>query len=167
MKSMTLELTERRRRLLQNALEHWSPAVKRIRSRVRGMGYADAAELIEPDTDLLEGSDTEPGLVARLDPQEDLFDTDEADGPAITLNRREARLAYYALRKHRERVQKLRKDLQEEGYSPEELEEDLEVLGKTADPDENEPSTGLIGEVDAGWEEDPEDPDQMELDEQT
>jgi hypothetical protein len=159
-----LELTERRRRLLKSALEHWSPAVKRIRSRVKGMGYRKAAQLIEPDTDLLEGSDTEPGLVARLDPQEDLFNTDEADGPAITLNRRELRLAYYALRKHRERIQKLKKDLKEEGYAPDDLEEDLEILGETADPDEGEPSSGMIGEVDFGWEEEPEDEDQLEID---
>lgn len=163
MNAMELELTERRRRLLKSALEHWSPAVKRIRSRVKGMGYREAAQLIEPDTDLLEGTDTEPGLVARLDPQEDLFDTDEADGPAITLGRREIRLAYYALRKHRERIQKLRKSLKEEGYAPEDLEDDLEILGQTADPDEDEPSTGLIGDVDFGWEEEPEDEDQMEL----
>lgn len=164
MKTLTLELTERRRRLLRNALDHWTPAVKRIRSRVRGMGYAEAADLIEPDTDLLEGTDTRPGLVARLEPQEDLFDQDEADGPAITLEGRECRLSYYACRKHRERLLKLKKDLGEEGYDPEDLETDLEVLGETADPDEGEPSTGLIGDLDFGWEDEGPDPDQLELD---
>jgi hypothetical protein len=162
MRTLTLELDERRRRLLQNALDHWTPAVKRIRSRVKGMGYREAAELIEPDTDLLEGTDTDVGLIARLDPQEDLFDQDDAEGPAITLEGRELRLCYYALRKHRERIQKLRTDIHEEGYSTDDIEQDLEVLGRTADPDEGEPSTGLIGEVDFGWEQE-EDPDQMEL----
>lgn len=167
MKTLTLELTERRRRLLRNALDHWTPAVKRIRSRVRGMGYAEAANMIEPDTDLLEGTDTRPGLVARLEPQEDLFDQDEAEGPAITLEGRECRLSYYACRKHRERLLKLKKDLGEEGYDPEDLETDLEVLGETADPDEDEPSTGLIGDLDFGWEDEGPDPDQLELDART
>lgn len=163
MKTMTVELDERRRRLLQNALDHWTPAVKRIRSRVKGMGYREAAELIEPDTDVLEGTDTKPGLIARLDPQEDLFDQDETDGAGITLEGRELRLCYYALRKHRERVQKLRTDLKEMGNATDELEEDLDVIGRTADPDEGEPATGMIGEVDFGWEEEGPDPDQLEL----
>lgn len=153
--AIMLDLDEDTRRILQHALEHWTRAVKGIVTRVEGMGYP--LPMAVEDRKILEGGgDGKPGLVERLDPQASLFEG-STEGAGISLTDDEARFAFYAVRKHRERVDKLRKDLKDQDYETVEQEADLDRIG------DHEEGEGLLGDLDLGWLDTPPDPDQTEI----
>lgn len=163
----TVPLGDGRRRILRVALAHWGDALKRVASRVQGMGYHPTAAAMRRDRDLIEGDDQSQGLVERLSPQHSLLEKPEegvSDG-AVALTHDELRLSYYAVRKHRERILDLKRKNEKEEYETEEQEADLAMIGEPRG-DDGEPSTGFLSDLDLGWEEAEVDPAQMNLAEQ-
>lgn len=164
----TIDLSSGRRRILRVALAHWANALKRVSSRVQGMGYHRTAASMRIDRELIEGDDANQGLLERLNPQGNLLE-DEAELPTeggVPLNHDELRLSYYAVKKHRERILDLKRKNEKEEYETEEQEADLDMIGEPAGPD-GESSSGFLAELDLGWETADPDPLQMDLTETT
>lgn len=159
-----VDVSGRRRLLLRVGLDHWADALKRVSSRVQGMGYPRPAVAMRRDRDLIEGDDQSQGLLERLRPQGNLLEEEDEipdeDGQ-VAMSHDELRVAYYALRKHRERILDLKRSNEKEEYEPEEQERDLAIIGEPAGDDGQ--SSGFLNELDLGWEEDPPDPRQMEM----
>lgn len=163
----SVPLGDGRRRIMRVALAHWGDALKRVASRVQGMGYHPTAAAMRRDRALIEGDDQSQGLVERLSPQQNLLSDPEespVDG-AVALSHDELRLSYYAVRKHRERILDLKRKNEKEEYETEEQEADLAMIGEPRG-DDGEPSSGFLADLDLGWEEAELDPAQMDLVEQ-
>lgn len=168
MSSRQIDVSGPRLRILRVALAHWARALKRVSSRVQGMGYPGTAAAMREDRERIKGSDHAQGLLERLNPQANLLEDDD-EKPTnghVPLDRDELRISYFAVRKHRERILDLKRKNEKEEYETDEQDRDLELIGEPRG-DDGQPSTGFLSELDLGWEDEEADPDQITMYEAT
>ena len=146
--TQTFEIDREDRRILHFAAERWAPKLGRVYSGVRGMGYRVPAML--HDRSLLEGTDTDAGLVAHLDEQADLFG-ENGDSAQLELAQAETRILFYALRNYRRHIEELKAADVKAGYQTIQHDADLERVGEY-DEDDGSGVGGWLERLDRGWE---------------